>query len=276
MDMPDVSKGALGPLGRGGTQVATTPEEGKGPPEASSQGVTSRGFVGLFSGLDLPNLIQMLAMNNFSGRVEIRHKEKSGELFFNNGNVVHASAEREEGVDALERMLAWTEGEVLLDARSSSSKSTIEIPWHALLIQAMARLEDKKAALEPREQETFPRSRSSAEILRARALHSSLLKLRGVKSCLIGEEATGELVCPASGPASIRELFWELAGLCRTLEEIRPEASGGPPGRISLILGARGWGLARLEQYLVAVELEKGTAWEGLEKKIREMWEKGQ
>jgi len=269
-------KGALGPLGRGGTQVPTTPEEGKSPPEASSQGVPTRGFVGLFSGLDLPNLIQMLAINNFTGRVEVRHKEKSGELFFNNGNVVHASAEREEGVGALERMLAWTEGELLLDAGSSSSKTTIEIPWHALLIQAMARLEDKKAALEPREQETFPRSRSSAEILRARALHSSVLKLQGVKSCLIGEEATGDLVCPASGPATIRELFSELAGLCRMFEETRPEASGGPPGRISLILGARGWGLVRLEQYLIAVELEKGTSLEEVEKKIRGMWEKGE
>ncbi len=276
MDMPDVSKVALGPLGRGVSQVATTPEEGKSPSGASSQGIPTRGFVGLFSGLDLPNLIQMLAMNNFTGRVNIRHKEKSGELFFASGNVVHASAEREEGVDALEKMLAWTEGEVLLDPGSSSSKSTIEIPWHALLIQAMARLEDKKAALEFREQETFPKARSSAEIFRARALHSSVLKLQGVKSCLIGEKATGELVCPASGPASIRELFSDLAGLYRIFEEIRPEASGGPPRKMSLTLGARGWGLVRLEEYLIAVELEKGTAPEEVEKRIRGIWEKGE
>lgn len=251
-----------------------TPEKERKPLKVSSQDDSGRGFVGLFSGLDLPNLIQLLAMNNFSGRVEIRHKEKSGELFFQGGEVVHASGESMEGVEAVERMLTWPEGEVRLEGGFPSPKSTIDIPWHALLIQAMARLEDKEAGTQAKEEESPKGARSPAEVMRARFLHSSVVKLDGVRSCLIGEKETGDLLCPSQGPAKIEEFFSQAAKLYKMCEEIGLEVSGGPPKMLLLGMETGSWGLVKLEHYLVGVELEKGTVLEELEKRLRRIWEK--
>ncbi|MEJ5376074.1 MAG: DUF4388 domain-containing protein [bacterium] len=250
-------------------------EKGFASSQPQDSGSPKKGFIGLFAGLELPNLIQMLAMNGFTGKVELRCSGKAGEIFLRGGNIVHAQVGNVAGAKAFEELLGWVEGEVLLDAERRPAMETIDVPWHALLIQAMARIEDRKAAPPQSQEPASPKGQAQAsELLRLRGFHRVMLDRPGVGNCLVGK--AGEVLCPAQPVPKLLSWFrimWEVLGAAR---QMAPPDSGGQPLMLSLVLEGRNWLLASLGGDLVAaVEVEKGIDIVGLRREMILHWEQG-
>lgn len=219
-------------------------------------------------------MIQMMAINGFTGKVELRCGASSGEIYLRRGDIVHAQLGDITGVGAFEELLGWMEGEVLLEAECRPSTETIDVPWHALLIQAMARIEDRGAANnETPKPEPIKTQPQASELLRLRSFHRMLLERPGVSNCLVGKAA--QVLCPSQPVPKLLhwyKIMWEvLETSCR----VAPPDIGGEPLMLSMLLEGRMWLLVRAGDYLVAVELEKGSDLPGIHRDIVRLWEQG-
>lgn len=245
--------------------VSSRPEASKPP---------KKGFIGLFAGLELPNLIQMMAMNGFTGKVELRCGSRSGEIYLKRGDIVHAQLEETTGATAFEELLGWVEGEVLLEAERRPEVETIDVPWHALLIQAMARIEDREAKAGDAQEPTPVKSQPQAsEILRLRGFHRMLLDRPGVTNCLVGKAA--ELLCPAQPVAKLLQWYRIMWEVLETSCRMTPPDAGGQPVMISLVLENRNWLLLRLGDFTVGVELARGSDLAEIHRDMVRLWEQG-
>lgn len=249
------------------------PGDGGPQPKKDPASSPKKGFVGLFAGLELPNLIQMMAMNGFTGRVELRRAGASGEIYMAGGEIVHAALGEVWGTDAFERLLAWSDGEVLLESDLQAPRQTIQVPWHALLIQTMARIEDRQAGMVQVQGFGQEKVSQASELLRIRNTYKSLLGCRGIQNCVIGRH--GEVVCPTQPVTKLRDLF-------KILHEIYTRWGGFPGGAfrgdlsmVSVLLEGRCWLVMPLGEFLTAMEVEKGTDPGEIQRLAHRVWEEG-
>jgi hypothetical protein len=206
--------------------------------------------------------------------LELRCGPKAGEIYLQRGDIVHARLDQSVGVKAFEELLGWVEGEVLLEAERQPPAQTIDVPWHALLIQAMARIEDREARPDETQEPPHLKSQAQAsELLRLRSFHKMLLDRPGVINCLVGKAA--EVLCPAQPVAKLLRWYrtmWEVTeSSCR----MAPPEAGGEPLMLFMALEGRSWLLVRPADFLVAVELERGSDLWAIHREIVHLWEQG-
>lgn len=103
------------------------------------------GFDGEVSGMSLTDLLQVKAMGRFSGRIVVEQGEKSGQLFFRDGDLVHAQLDSFEGKDAFARVLAWGGGTFRAEPKVTTTRQTIYESFQFLLLDAL-RLQDEISA----------------------------------------------------------------------------------------------------------------------------------
>ncbi len=88
----------------------------------------------------LVNLLQYLHLNRASGMLLLLDPRGSrGHVFTRNGQVVHASTDDAEGVQALVTLLKWQQGRFAFQPDVTVPRQTIDIPLDALLLQVAYR-----------------------------------------------------------------------------------------------------------------------------------------
>ena len=65
------------------------------------------GFEGAVAGLTLPDVIQMNALNRFSGCISVHFGQHAGLIFFRDGEIIHAEQGEKTGEDAFYEILQW-------------------------------------------------------------------------------------------------------------------------------------------------------------------------
>lgn len=103
------------------------------------------GFDGEVSGMNLPDLLQIKAMGRFSGQIVVDQGNKSGQLFFRDGNLIHAQLDAFEGKEAFARILAWGGGTFRVEPKVSTTRQTLHENFQFLLLDVL-RLQDEIAA----------------------------------------------------------------------------------------------------------------------------------
>lgn len=98
-----------------------------------SYGLESNGQMGL------PEIIQMCCQASRSGQITYRTNEKSGIIFLQHGQIIHAAAEGFEGAEAVFRMLSWPVGAFNFDEALLPSKRTVTQTWEQLLFEGALR-----------------------------------------------------------------------------------------------------------------------------------------
>lgn len=94
-------------------------------------------LTGNLSEISLANLIQVNCQDMRAARLELFHQNYRGELFFSDGQVVHAVQGSLRGIDAVAEMLKWRDGTFAVENETSSPDQSITLPWKELLIEAM-------------------------------------------------------------------------------------------------------------------------------------------
>jgi predicted regulator of Ras-like GTPase activity (Roadblock/LC7/MglB family) len=94
-------------------------------------------LTGNLSEISLANLIQVNCQDMRAARLELRHQHYQGELYFSDGQVVHAVQGTMNGIDAVAEMLKWRDGTFVVENEIRSPEQTVTLPWKELLVEAM-------------------------------------------------------------------------------------------------------------------------------------------
>jgi CheY-like chemotaxis protein len=107
------------------------------------EGRTSRAsFTGLLSEMGLVDLLSTIDLGRKSGVLELEAPQGRGVVFFRDGRVVDARANKLSGANAIYRMLLWTDGRFEIRFGSCTANEVIEMSTQGLLMEGMRRIDE--------------------------------------------------------------------------------------------------------------------------------------
>ncbi|HEU4384417.1 MAG TPA: DUF4388 domain-containing protein [Anaeromyxobacteraceae bacterium] len=104
------------------------------------------GFEGFLSNLSLPDLLQLHGQGRFSGSIAVSNDGQEGQIFLQNGEVVHAEAGDLKGEEAFCAILGWSTGNFAAHANVSTFSRTVFKGLDHLLLEAHRRMDEVKKA----------------------------------------------------------------------------------------------------------------------------------
>ena len=148
------------------------------------------GFKGAVSGLPLSDVIQLKAHNLFSGCILVEYGSRRGEIYFQNGEVVHAVQGERAGEEAFYAIMTWPGGRFDFQDGVMPNRRSIEVRLTHLLLEAHRLMDEQRhgegAVPEPEEPVSQPRGRATANAVCAR-----LMQISGVShAVMFGPDGT--------------------------------------------------------------------------------------
>jgi predicted regulator of Ras-like GTPase activity (Roadblock/LC7/MglB family) len=95
--------------------------------------------------MSLANLIQVNCQEMRSAQLTLQHKDQSGEVYFSDGQVVHAVLGALRGEEAMYELLVWDDGTFVLERDVPAPEKTSAVNWNALLLEGMKRVAEQPA-----------------------------------------------------------------------------------------------------------------------------------
>ena len=153
-------------------------------------------FQGTLRDLQITDIIQLKCMSGATSVVEFTgpHGEKA-RVYFENGQIHHATAPGRKGMAAFNEIVRWKGGTISEVSDAGPSPRTIEMDWQRLLMEAVRSADEARAAKEP----SRPTRTGNAKVL---AIDDSLMLLSFVKEILI--EADYEVDTASTGEEAVR------------------------------------------------------------------------
>ncbi len=106
----------------------------------------SEKFQGTLSELHIADIIQLKCMSGATAAIEFTGPaEAKARVFFENGQVRHATAPGKEGIDAFNEIVTWKGGKIS-EITAGSSPRTIDLDWQVLLMEAVRKVDESGAA----------------------------------------------------------------------------------------------------------------------------------
>jgi CheY-like chemotaxis protein/predicted regulator of Ras-like GTPase activity (Roadblock/LC7/MglB family) len=98
--------------------------------------------------MSLASIFQINCTELNQARLRIKRNGEEGNVYFADGNVVHADLGSEVGEEAIYELLGWEEGEFELEMDIPAPERTITAGWSGLLLEGMRRLDEQSAGLD--------------------------------------------------------------------------------------------------------------------------------
>jgi hypothetical protein len=134
--------------------------------KAAREGAASSSVRGTLAQMSVVDLLQSLDIGQKSCRLEVRHEGQESEMQFVSGQLVHASLGNLSGEAAVYEVVAWAEGEFLIDFERVESPRTIAHSTQSVLLEALRRFDEAQRD-------------SAAEILQTSPLQTEALPKSG-------------------------------------------------------------------------------------------------
>ncbi len=93
--------------------------------------------------MSLANLIQVSCQEMRSAELTLQRADQIGDVYFSDGQVVHATLGTLRGEEAVYELLTWDNGTFVLDRDVAAPEKTITINWSALLLEGMKRVAER-------------------------------------------------------------------------------------------------------------------------------------
>ena len=103
---------------------------------------------GTLRSMSLPSIVQVNCTERVQARLRVRRRGKEANLFFADGNIVHAEMDSMEGEEVVYELLGWEDGEFELEPGVPPPRQTITTGWSGLLLEGMRRLDEQEATSE--------------------------------------------------------------------------------------------------------------------------------
>ena len=144
-----------------------------------SSKLDSEKFQGTLSDLHMADIIQLKCMSGATAAIEFTGPTgEKARVFFENGQVRHATAPGKEGMEAFNEIVTWKGGNIS-EISAGSSPRTINLDWQVLLMEAVRKVDE--AGIAPRARRSQGRPSSSRKVL---VIDDSLMLLSFVKEML--------------------------------------------------------------------------------------------
>jgi predicted regulator of Ras-like GTPase activity (Roadblock/LC7/MglB family) len=97
--------------------------------------------------MGIADLIQHNCQDRKTAQVSIRHSGRQAVLFFQDGDIVHASLDDKAGEEVVYEILQWEEGVFEMESDVKSPVQTIDRNWSSLLLEGARRLDERKTEI---------------------------------------------------------------------------------------------------------------------------------
>ncbi len=104
------------------------------------------GFEGEVSGLGLADIIQLDAVNRFSGCIDVQYQGRRGLVFLKDGEIVHAECADLTGEAAFYEIVSWPGGRFSHQENVATTRSTIRRSCQFLILEAHRLMDERRAA----------------------------------------------------------------------------------------------------------------------------------
>ncbi len=139
----------------------------------------SEKFQGTLSDLHLADIIQLKCMAGSSAVLQFTGpKGEKARVYFDGGQVRHATAPGKEGVAAFNEIVNWKGGQISEVAGADASPRTINLDWQILLMDAVREIDETRSS---ESVATMPRTSGGRKVL---VIDDSLMLLSFVKEIL--------------------------------------------------------------------------------------------
>jgi response regulator RpfG family c-di-GMP phosphodiesterase len=100
------------------------------------------GVSGSLSEMDLPDLVQVLSQGRKSGALRIQSERGPGDVFFQEGRIVHVTFAGQEGEQAFYELLHLDAGQFQVDPTAAPDRQTVQLSVESLLLEGMRLLDE--------------------------------------------------------------------------------------------------------------------------------------
>jgi len=92
--------------------------------------------------IGLGNIVQLFCQERRKGKLQLRQGEDGGTIFFEGGEIVHATSGELSGPEAIYKMLTWESGWFRM-TDATTVKNTVNLNWNHLLLNGMRRIDEQ-------------------------------------------------------------------------------------------------------------------------------------
>jgi DNA-binding response OmpR family regulator len=139
----------------------------------------SEKFQGTLSDLHLADIIQLKCMSGSSAALQFTGPQgEKARVYFERGQVRHATAPGKEGVAAFNEIVNWKGGQISEVSGAGTSSRTIDLDWQILLMDAVRKIDETRGA------ESATVAPSTASTRKVLVIDDSLMLLSFVKEIL--------------------------------------------------------------------------------------------
>jgi len=161
-------------------------------------GAAAEKFQGTLRDLQFTDIIQLKCMSGATSVVEFTGPNgEKARVFFDKGQVRHATAPGRQGMTAFNEIVRWKGGTVSEVAETTPGSKTIDMDWQQVLMEAVRVADEAEAAPAKRPSR---KQKGNPKIL---VVDDSLMLLSFVKEVLI--EARYDVIAASSGEEAVRE-----------------------------------------------------------------------
>src|SRR4029077_13653565 len=105
----------------------------------------SEKFQGTLSDLHLADIIQLKCMSGSSAVLQFTGPQgEKARVYFENGQVRHATAPGKEGIAAFNEIVNWKGGQISEVSSAAQPPRTIDLDWQVLLMEAVRKLDEAR------------------------------------------------------------------------------------------------------------------------------------
>lgn len=94
--------------------------------------------------MSIADLIQATCQDRKTARLIVRSGKKEANLYFGDGNLIHASLDGEHGEEVIYKILNWKDGSFEMQSGVKPPKVTIANSWSGILLEGARRIDEKK------------------------------------------------------------------------------------------------------------------------------------
>jgi len=176
-------------------------------------------FQGTLSDLHIADIVQLKCMSGATSVLEFTGpKGEKARVYFENGQVRHATAPGKEGVAAFNEIVDWKGGMISEVADASESPRTIDRDWQLLLMEAVRKVDERRVA----KRDARP-VRPKPTRRRVLVIDDSIMLLNFVQEIL--EEANYRVVATPTAEEGLRAAAVETPELI-LLDYVLPDMKG--------------------------------------------------
>ena len=100
------------------------------------------GMNGNLNDIAVAELIQLNCLDRKTARLQVQHAEDRAEIYFRDGEIIHALMGDSSGEEVVYQILSWKEGAFSLENEIETTENSIKRSWSGLLLEGARRLDE--------------------------------------------------------------------------------------------------------------------------------------